>query len=400
MMANDPQEPAEYSAQMPCMHPHDDSAIEWWFVQGRIQGPGVGARHIMAVIFRINGIEDGSAPGAMLIQHVLDEATGQTWFESRVTPETAGHHDQIAACVARAGFPPILRNLALWRHRADNASWVRSSGVVVDTQRPVFSSTPFSVSWNGFALTESADGLHGQFKAGPDETAQLELTPQSAWLDERSERLHPDLIPGFSYQCCPRIRATGTVGSIPVEGQFWMDRQWGRYEDWLLAPAEDGYRVLGWDWFGINIEDGRDLLLCRHRDAARQDLLCQWGVVFEGGLPALAGPVTAQPHRHWTSPRSGARYPVDWSLDCPELGLNGRVEAVLDDQEIPVYGTVAIWEGAARFTGMQGGRAVSGNGRLELVGYGAPLTVPAHLQRGVTRFAHNLSAFLRLPSGI
>ena len=75
--------------------------------------------------------------------------------------------------------------------------------------------------------------------------------------------------------------------------------------------------------------------------------------------------------RIWTSPSSGARYPLDWQLDTPA----GRFEvaALLDAQELDSRastGTV-YWEGLAELRDAQGRRI--GSGYLEMTGYAGRL---------------------------
>lgn len=381
---------------VPKFAPQDQSAIEWWFVQGQLEGLGFSRKHVMAALFLVHAPDRQNPPGAMLIQHVLDEADGRVWYDSRVTPETVACHNMIAERVARAGFPPLLRDVALWRHRQDMETWIRSAGVIIDCDTPEIRSEPFSLSWNGFALEEAIEGLSLRVMVGPGTTADVTLSPERGWLNARSELLHRGFAPAFAYQCCPRLTAKGRAGTTEVKGHFWIDRQWGRFEDWLLAPEGSGYRVLGWDWFGLNLNDERDLLVCRHRDAASGSTRLQYGVIFDRTAPRVTEAIEATPLSYWTSPRSAARYPVAWQLAFPELGLEGRVEPVIVDQEIPIYGTTAIWEGAAKFCGTQNGRDISGTGRLELVGYGGPLTVTEHLRRNLNRYAMNIAQSLGL----
>lgn len=349
----------------------------------------------MAAFFLVYDLDGGGPPGAMLLRHAVDEAKGQSWYQSRVTRQTIDHHNSIATHVINNNVQPRLRGLAQRRHFAYAAMSARDNGIIEDADGPQLGTAPFAVLWNDFSLAEHNQGLTLKTALADNSAAELILTPVSPWLDERSDRLHPDFGPAFAYQCCPRLQATGTVDGMPVEGQFWIDRQWGQYEGWLLGPQKSGYPVLGWDWFGLNLDDGRDLLISRHRDAATERSGQIFGVVFNNGEPELSAGVQAVPTRYWSSPRTAARYPVAWNLQVPELGLVGTIEPVIEDQEIPVYGTEAIWEGAVRFQGSVGKTNVGGRGRLELVGYGVPLTLASHLRRSVSRLATGMSAALR-----
>jgi predicted secreted hydrolase len=75
--------------------------------------------------------------------------------------------------------------------------------------------------------------------------------------------------------------------------------------------------------------------------------------------------------RHWSSPVSQARYPVQWQVDTPA----GRhtVTALLDNQELDSRNSTGAiyWEGLSELSDDQGRRV--GLGYLEMTGYAAPL---------------------------
>ncbi len=78
-----------------------------------------------------------------------------------------------------------------------------------------------------------------------------------------------------------------------------------------------------------------------------------------------------QPQRHWVSPASQARYPVQWQIDTPA----GRhtVRALFDAQELDSRQSTGAfyWEGLSELLDAQGRRV--GLGYLEMTGYAAPL---------------------------
>ena len=75
--------------------------------------------------------------------------------------------------------------------------------------------------------------------------------------------------------------------------------------------------------------------------------------------------------RSWTSPATGARYPVHWRLQTPAGGFELR--SLLDTQELDSRastGTV-YWEGLAELLDASGTRR--GLGYLEMTGRAQPL---------------------------
>ncbi len=78
-----------------------------------------------------------------------------------------------------------------------------------------------------------------------------------------------------------------------------------------------------------------------------------------------------QPGRAWTSPASGARYPVEWTVTLPRERIELSVTAVLDAQELQATPSTGVtyWEGAIDVTGTAEGAPVTGRGYLEMTGY-------------------------------
>ena len=94
-------------------------------------------------------------------------------------------------------------------------------------------------------------------------------------------------------------------------------------------------------------------------------------------VPLAKGVYTIEPTGSWSSPHTGATYPMGWRIAVPERGLDLRVEALFEDQEMLKQRTTgtAYWEGAVRASGTSGGRPVSGVGYVEMVGYASPFTL-------------------------
>ena len=155
----------------------------------------------------------------------------------------------------------------------------------------------------------------------------------------------------------------GVGTSFEVTGDSWMDREWG--------TGALGAGVRGWDWLGVHLSDGRDLVLYRLRDAeGRATPQSRVTLVAADGGTRSFGPdgFTLTPLDIWVSPRSGARYPVSFRLEIPGQDLRALVRPLLVDQELQL--AVRYWEGAASLEGTLGGEPIAGEGYLELTGYG------------------------------
>jgi predicted secreted hydrolase len=169
------------------------------------------------------------------------------------------------------------------------------------------------------------------------------------------------------YYSFTRMAARGTVRqggqAFSVSGRAWMDREWSTS---ALSPD-----LVGWDWFALQLDDGRDLMfyVLRRRDGGAAPARAGTLVATDGRPQPLAlTDVTVEVLEHWTSPRSRVRYPAGWRITVPAADLRLEVAPRLADQEL-IVGT-RYWEGAVAVTGSAGGRPISGTGYVELVGYG------------------------------
>jgi predicted secreted hydrolase len=170
------------------------------------------------------------------------------------------------------------------------------------------------------------------------------------------------------YYSVPHLRVAGTLergrAREHVQGLAWYDHEWSSR---FMAPEAEG-----WDWTGVNLEDGGALMAFRMRARGGATLYAGGTLVTpEGGARALApAEVTLAPLRRWRSPRTGTEYPV-----AMRVRLGGRewlLEPLMDDQELDARASTGTiyWEGAVRAS--EAGRR-AGRGYLELTGYWRPM---------------------------
>jgi predicted secreted hydrolase len=169
------------------------------------------------------------------------------------------------------------------------------------------------------------------------------------------------------YYSRPQLEARGTIergkGKESVAGGAWLDHEWS--SDYLAPEAA------GWDWCGIDLDNGGALMAFRIR---RKD----GGIYYAGGTletdngaaKFTPAQISFTPLRTWRSPRTNVEYPVAMRLGAG--GESWDLEPLMDDQELDSRASTGAiyWEGAAR--AIRGGREV-GRGYLELTGYGRPL---------------------------
>ncbi len=159
---------------------------------------------------------------------------------------------------------------------------------------------------------------------------------------------------------------------IDVIGSSWMDHEFGTS---FLEPGQ-----VGWDWFSIQLDDGSDLMVfqLRRTDGQPDEHSAGTWVDPDGDpTPLVRDDVRLLPGRRWSSPSSGAAYPVEWRVELPGLQAGFDVVAALDAQELHTDASTGVtyWEGAVDVSGQIGGRQVTGRGYLEMTGYsGQPMS--------------------------
>jgi predicted secreted hydrolase len=169
------------------------------------------------------------------------------------------------------------------------------------------------------------------------------------------------------YVSYTRLATRGSIEvggkSYAVEGLAWMDHEFFTHQ---LAPDQTG-----WDWFSLQFDDGSELMLFRIRrqDGSSDAYSAGTYVDAQGRSRHLSRDEFAVvPGATWTSPESGARYPVEWRVRVPTLGVDASLETHLRQQELSKY-----WEGAIEITGTRQGRPIHGVGYLEMTGYAGPV---------------------------
>jgi predicted secreted hydrolase len=241
------------------------------------------------------------------------------------------------------------------------------------------------IAREGFGIAEAAEGdtrlrlrdwslvrsLSGEYVAhisGDEFGFDLKIAPTQPVLLQGHQGLSrkgPRPEEASYYYSQPQLAVSGALAlqgrRMDVAGKAWLDHEWSEA---LLDPT-----AVGWDWIGMNLDDGSALTAFRLR---RPDGSTLWdGGSFrpDHGEPYIftQGEVIFSPQRRWTSPLSRATYPIEWVVRTPADFYT--VKAVLDNQELDSrISTGSIyWEGLARLE--DSNHQQVGAGYLEMTGY-------------------------------
>jgi predicted secreted hydrolase len=318
---------------------HPDTRIEWWYATGALSGAG-----------RLYGFQ-------------------VTFFRSR-TPVPAGHPSRFAA--RQLVFAHVaLTDLQARRLRHDQRLARSGFGIAAAAEGDT------DVALQGWSLRRDGPANHAVYHArAMSEAASFALdltlaTTQPVLLqgDAGYSRKGPRPEQASHYYSQPQLAVQGTVTldgeRLPVQGRAWLDHEWSEE---LLDPD-----AVGWDWIGMNLDDGSALTAFRLRRADGRALWAGGSFRAPGGAARIFAPgeVVFAPGRTWTSPSSRARYPVEWRIHTP----SGRyaVRALLDAQELDSRSSTGsiYWEGLSELQD-EGGRRL-GLGYLEMTGYAGAL---------------------------
>ncbi|MFZ1852779.1 MAG: carotenoid 1,2-hydratase [Nitrosomonas sp.] len=202
---------------------------------------------------------------------------------------------------------------------------------------------------------------------------QLSLQPtQKVMLqgDQGFSRKGPKPEQASYYYSEPHLKVTGTVfrkqQSVAVNGVAWLDHEWSTA--YLASEAE------GWDWTGLNLDDGSTLMMFQIRGKKSERIWAYAALRDAAGEMRFFTPdeIEFTPIRTWKSPHTEAIYPV--AMRIRTGNIEWQLIPLMDDQELDSrQSTGAVyWEGAV--TLMRDNKKV-GRGYLELTGYVRPLAL-------------------------
>ncbi|MEM0983697.1 MAG: lipocalin-like domain-containing protein [Planctomycetota bacterium] len=173
----------------------------------------------------------------------------------------------------------------------------------------------------------------------------------------------------YYYSLC-RLRTSGTLtvggDTFKVSGLSWMDQEFSSNQ--LSGDQE------GWDWFSIQLADGRDVMAYQLR-ATDGGEPYTWATVVErdGSTRYLTGDdVRFVPGEVWTSGGTGGAYPQRWTIAIDGVEpLTVRTRFTGQELISGAGGDIAYFEGAMEVLDSGGVRI--GLGYVEMTGYDRPL---------------------------
>jgi len=124
------------------------------------------------------------------------------------------------------------------------------------------------------------------------------------------------------------LAAQGYVGSDPVSGKLWHDKQWTRYgfskEFWA------------WNWFSVQMADNTEIVCIDCEGKKFADILYADG--RQETVPAEFRPLG----KTWKSPVTGLRYELEWEIKTEKFLI--KTKPFMKKCEVN-FGKINYWEG-------------------------------------------------------
>ena len=313
---------------------HPDLRTEWWYITGHATSDKGRVFGFQVTFFRsrveaTQAMRSHFAAKQLVFAHTaLTDLEGRTLLHDQRMARTAGGQ----AFASETDTDLRLRNWSLVRRSGQYHALIAAEGFTLDLQ---------------FTPTQPVllQGDKGLSRKGP-EPAQASY-----------------------YYSVPQLATQGRIvlqgRSLAVKGTAWLDHE---ASDALMHPE-----AVGWDWIGMNLDDGTALTAFHLRRADGSTLWAGGSLRTAAGVLRVfqANEVRFEAQSHWLSPHTQARYPTRWRVHTPAGSFT--VQALLDDQELDSRNSTGAvyWEGLSDLLGAQGQRV--GRGYLEMTGYAAPL---------------------------
>lgn len=314
---------------------HPDYRIEWWYLTGWLdaQPQPLG---FQVTFFRTRTPIDPNNPSRfaahqLIIAHaaIADPARGALLKDERV---------------ARAGFGLVGASAADTDVQVDRWTFRRLDDGRYEAE----------IAARGFDLRLTARPTQPPLLQGEDGLSR--------------KGPHPDQ--ASYYYTVPHLQVQAQLvregQRLEAPGRAWLDHEWSSTR---LDP-----QAAGWDWVGMNLDDGSALTAFQIRRTGGGTPLYAYASLRGPGSPQVRtyppADVGFEPLAHWTSPRTRARYPV-----AQRIRVGDRVfetEPLFEDQELDSRASAGAvyWEGASLLRAA--GRIV-GRGYLEMTGYVEPM---------------------------
>jgi len=335
---------------------HPDFKTEWWYYTGHLETEG-GKKYGYQVTFFRLGLRDR--------QGGEKENPPRFEFPHRGEPVEPLFTDLYMAHFA---LSDKQERKFLFRERA-NRGYGGKAGASTDRY----------LVWNEDWKVEGRGESHFIEIKDRDAALRLRLTPVKPPVlhgDRGLSRKGEGEGRASYYYSLTRLKTEGDLEisgkKERVHGLSWMDHEFGSNQ-----LRED---QVGWDWFSIQLENKRELMLylIRRQDGSA-DPHSSGTLVHESGASRHLElkDFRVEILEKWKSPNSGGAYPMKWKVSIPTEDVALEIVPFFSEQELDTRKStkVTYWEGAVQVRGTYRKKPIQGLGYVEMTGYAGKLKI-------------------------
>ena len=292
---------------------HPDFKTEWWYITGHLESPRQDHRYGFQITFFRSSLNPTTKEQIYMAHAALiDKTTGRFVHEERL------NSDQWNAA-AKVGALDLY-----------NGNWFLRM-LDPDTEEMA---TRFSLSEIG--------SLNLNLKPGK---------PKTLFGDRGYSKKGDAFGAASHYITFTRLAVSGTAQingeTVPLSGHAWMDHE--------FSSSQLSEEQIGWNWTSLILDDGSELMAyVMRRNDGEIDPNSRLTLIAADGMKSeyTGDSFSWEPIRHWTSPQTSGRYPVEYRVSWVS---NHKVKRSLivrpsaDDQELRgKIGNFIYWEGAGQ----------------------------------------------------
>lgn len=323
-----------YRYQFPRDHfNHPEFRTEWWYYTGNVRSRE-GRRYGFELVFFRQGQRRGPSdnPSAWRVDDL--------YLAHLALTDIDGKGFRYYKRLNRAG--PGIAGVSLNQGRIWNGNW----------------ESKWDISTQAQTLTALAEDVRFTLRLTPRKPPVIN---GESGISQKAEGVGK----ASYYVSYPLLSVDGSLNGAGVTGTAWMDHEWFTHQ---LESFQSG-----WDWFSIQLENQTEFMLfqLRHLDGSVDPYSAGTYIDSSGRATHLKrADFQLQPLEFWTSPATGARYPIRWRISIPSLNVTLQCSAALAAQELLSEDAIGptYWEGAVTYSG-----SAAGVGYLEMTGYAKPM---------------------------
>jgi predicted secreted hydrolase len=315
---------------------HPDYRTEWWYLTGWLDGPAGAALGFQVTFFRTRTEVDPANPSAFAAKQLI---------------------------IAHAALAEPARGTLLHDERIARTGLGGAGASEVDTAIHLGAWTFERLPGGEYRCALPARGFTLEFTARPTQPLLLQG-------DAGFSRKGPSSAQASYYYSQPQLKVRAELTrdgrAQSLTGSGWLDHEWSS----TLLTAD----AAGWDWVGMNLDDGSAMTAfqVRRQGAADKPLHAYASLRAANGTTRTFRPdeVRFVGRSSWTSPRTRATWPVAQEIHIADRLFITRPS--MNDQELDSRMTTGAvyWEGASEL--FEGERR-AGRGYLEMTGYVTPI---------------------------